>query len=63
MLLAMDGIDLNPVDEIYGLTPLLWAAINGQKGVVKSLLAKDGVNPDVRDNQGQTPRYWWQAAS
>jgi ankyrin repeat protein len=43
----------------YGLTPLLWAVGNGYYNVVKPLLAKDGVDPDLKDSQyGQTPLSW-----
>jgi ankyrin repeat protein len=43
MLLAMDGIDLNPEDPEYGRTPLLWAKVNGHEEIVELLLAKDSV--------------------
>jgi len=36
-------------------TPLIWAAWNGHEGVVKMLLARDGINPDTPDKLGQTP--------
>ncbi|KAF4625123.1 hypothetical protein G7Y89_g13046 [Cudoniella acicularis] len=43
----------------YGLTPLSWAARNGYDAVVKLLLAKDSVDPDLKDSQyGQTPLSW-----
>jgi hypothetical protein len=43
-VLAKDGIDLNPVNTIYGRTPLLQAVIYRQKQIAESLLMKDGVN-------------------
>jgi hypothetical protein len=33
-----------------GLTPLLWAAGNGYGAVVNLLLAKDGIDPDLKDS-------------
>jgi hypothetical protein len=43
----------------YGLTPLSWAAGNGYNAVVNLLLAKDDINPDLKDSQyGQTPLSW-----
>ena len=40
----------------YSLTPLSWAAGNGYDAVVKLLLAKHGVDPDLKDSQyGRTP--------
>ena len=43
----------------YSLTPLSWAAGNGYEAVVKPLLAKDCIDPDLKDIQyGQTPLSW-----
>jgi ankyrin repeat protein len=43
----------------YGLTPLSWAAENGYNAIVHLLLAKDGVDPDLKDSQfGRTPLSW-----
>jgi hypothetical protein len=43
----------------YGLTPLSWAAGNGYDAVVKLLLAKDGVDVDLKDSQhSRTPLSW-----
>jgi ankyrin repeat protein len=39
-------------DTKYGGTPLSWAAENGQEVVVELLLAKDGVDPNSKDNDG-----------
>jgi ankyrin repeat protein len=59
MLLAMDGINPNPVDPEFGRTPLLWAAIDGHKEIVKMLLAVDGIDLNPVDPEyGQTPLLW-----
>ncbi|KAK3176106.1 hypothetical protein OEA41_007428 [Lepraria neglecta] len=43
----------------YSQTPLSWAAGNGCSTVVKLLLAKDGVDPDLKESQsGLTPLSW-----
>ena len=43
----------------YGLTPLSWAAGNGFNDVVNLLLAKDGIDPDLKENQySRTPLSW-----
>ncbi|KAH9224675.1 heterokaryon incompatibility protein-domain-containing protein [Leptodontidium sp. 2 PMI_412] len=43
----------------YGLTPLLWAVGNEYINVVNLLLAKDSIDPDLKDNQyGRTPLSW-----
>ncbi|KAH8680097.1 heterokaryon incompatibility protein-domain-containing protein, partial [Tricladium varicosporioides] len=49
-----------PIPESrYGLTPLSWAAENGKDTIVNSLLAEDGIDPDLKDSQyGQTPLSW-----
>lgn len=43
----------------YGLTPLAWVAGNGYEAIVRLLLSKNGVDPDLNDSQyGQTPLSW-----
>jgi hypothetical protein len=43
----------------YGQTPLLWAAGNGYDAVVILLLAKVGIDPDLKDYQyRRTPLSW-----
>jgi ankyrin repeat protein len=52
LLLATDSVDLSSKDTYYDRTPLSWAAMNGQKAVVKLLLlALDGVDPNSKDAQ------------
>ena len=43
----------------YGLTPLSWIAGNGYDPAVKLLLAKNDIDPDLRDGQySRTPLSW-----
>ena len=43
----------------YGLTPLSWAAGNGDNKEMKLLLDKDSFDPDLKDSQySQTPLSW-----
>jgi ankyrin repeat protein len=44
----------------YDLTPLSWAAGNGNDAIVDLLLVKDNIDPDLKDGQGLTPL--WRAA-
>ena len=48
------GFDINQRDPI-GITPLGWAAQNGQKGVVRLLLGRGDVLPDKLNRDGRTP--------
>ena len=52
------GAELDSKDNIYGRTPLSWAAENGHEAVVKLLLEK-GAELDSKDNiYGRTPLSW-----
>ena len=53
-LVEVEGCDINQTDSV-GNTPLVWAARNGNQGVVKILLGRDEVNPDKQDHYGRTP--------
>ena len=53
-LIEMECYDINERD-ILGRTPLAWAARNRHEEVVKMLLGREEVDPDVPDNDGQTP--------
>ena len=55
-LLQMEGCDINQPD-CKGSTPLIWAGRNGHEGVVKILLAQDGISPGRTDNIGRTPPF------
>lgn len=52
LLLSSNRLDLN---DSYGGTPLLWAAMNGHEAIVKLLLAIGKIDADVEDICGQTP--------
>ena len=44
-------------EQIYGQTPLSWAAENGHEAVVKLLLEK-GADVECKSNDGRTPLWW-----
>ncbi|KAE8446343.1 hypothetical protein EG329_012092 [Mollisiaceae sp. DMI_Dod_QoI] len=50
---ALGKVDVEEKDDTGG-TPLLWAARNGRKAIVKLLLEK-GANPEIKDRFSQTP--------
>ncbi|CAK7272647.1 hypothetical protein SEPCBS119000_005236 [Sporothrix epigloea] len=53
-LLLNAGADVNA--KLYnGMTALHMAAFNGFEAVVKQLLARDEVEPNIRDSNGRTP--------
>lgn len=47
----------------HGRTPLSLAAGSGHSLIVRQLLARDGINADLADNNGQTPLSWASATS
>jgi ankyrin repeat protein len=51
------GLDLNCVEDKYGMTPLYIASQEGHAEVVSMLLAKQGVNVNQAMNNGVTPIY------
>jgi ankyrin repeat protein len=51
------GAELDSKDNIYGRTPLSWAAESGHEAVVKLLLEK-GAELDSKDIGAQTPLSW-----
>ncbi|KAI0862797.1 hypothetical protein F4860DRAFT_97630 [Xylaria cubensis] len=53
-LLIKEGADLESRGEIYGRTPLWWAAEGGHAEVVKLLLER-GADLEAKDNIGKTP--------
>jgi ankyrin repeat protein len=51
------GAELDSKDNIYGRTPLSWAAKTGREAVMKLLLEK-GAELDSKDIGGRTPLSW-----
>ena len=45
----------------YSQTPLSWAAGNGCNAIVKLLLAKDSVDPDLKERKSGLTPLWWAA--
>jgi len=56
-LIEMKGCNIDRRDSI-GHTPLMWAARQGNGGVVRLLLTRDDVNPNMQGNVGGTPLWW-----
>ena len=57
-VLEMKEWDVNARDNA-SCTPLMWAAIRGHEGVVKMLLERGDVDPDLTEDQwGRTPLEW-----
>jgi len=55
-LIESQGCDIGQSD-CMGYTALMWAARQGNEGVVRQLLARDDVNPNKPNNKGQTPLW------
>jgi len=53
-LIDMECYDINGGD-FMGCTPLAWAARNGHEKVVKILVGREEVNPDLTGDGGRTP--------
>ena len=51
------GKDVDAKDDLYGDTPLLWAAGLGHKGVVEMLITK-GADVNAKDVDDETPLNW-----
>jgi ankyrin repeat protein len=57
--IAFGKLNSNTLGSQYdGQTSLVWAAGNGYYGVVNLLLAKDEIDPDLKDGNGRTPLSW-----
>ena len=53
-LIQKEGCGIN-LSDCMDCTPLMWAAGQGNEGVVKTLLARNDINPDKPDKDGETP--------
>ena len=57
-VLEMKEWDVNAEDNV-SCTPLIWAAARGHEGVVRILLERGDVNPDLEDQKwSRTPIVW-----
>lgn len=56
-LLLERGADLS-VTDCYGISPLMYAAMVGDRQTVEVLLRHRGVDLDVKDNRGDTALMW-----
>lgn len=54
LLLEREHINLNTADTKYGRTPLWWAAKDGHEGIVRLLLDREDVNPEIPALDGTT---------
>jgi len=57
MLLERNDVNSGKADQ-WGQTPLLRAAANGPRGIVRALLDRNDADPDKADKWGQTPLLW-----
>ena len=55
-LIEREGCNINQRD-CMGFTALMWAAQQGNEGVVRLLLARDDINPDQPNDKYQTPLW------
>jgi len=53
----MDEDDLDDDDEISRKSPLSWAVQNNHADIVRLLLSREDIQPDLPDSEGQTPLY------
>jgi ankyrin repeat protein len=54
-LLLQDGANIKAVEETEGIPLLVKAVINRSPKVVRFLLTRNGVDPNVKNDEGQTP--------
>lgn len=55
VLLLQDGADTNAVEHTEGIPLLVTAVVNRSPKVVRFLSTRDGVDPNVKNHDGQTP--------
>ena len=53
LLLEENDVELN-TEDVFGRTPLLWAASKGCEAIVRLLLERGTVNPNFKDAGNQT---------
>ena len=51
-----DGEDVNALDDYLNLSPLTWAALNGQTEAAR-ILIENGADVNIRDDKGSTPLH------
>ena len=56
-LIESRSCNINQTD-CMGLTPLMYAARQGNEEVAQLLLTRDDINPDMPDNNNLTPLWW-----
>jgi len=57
ILNSIDDVNA-PNDEFYGDAPLIWAAFYGRDKVVKALLQHPQIDPNCKDENGNTAIIW-----